>query len=82
MTASRQTLVFLSALLIGFTLLGNEPLSNARFESTELILPAIGGIEYRAERFSGVDLGNDSFSWTGKIKSARSGFVSPGRGEW
>ena len=76
MTASRQTLVFLSALLIGFTLLGNEPLSNARFESTELILPAIGGVEYRAERFSGVDLGNDSFSWTGKIKSARGGFVS------
>gem|GEM_PF-165992 len=69
-------MVFLSALLIGFTLLGNEPLSNARFESTELILPSIGGVEYRAERFSGVDLGNDSFSWTGKIKSARGGFVS------
>ena len=72
----RQIFGFLSALLIGLPLLGNVQLSNARFESTELILPAIDGVEYRAERFSGVDLGNDSFSWVGKIKGARGGFVS------
>ena len=44
---------------------------------TELILPAIDGSAiYRAERFSGIDSGNYSFSWVGKIKGTRTGFVS------
>ena len=33
-------------------------------------------MEHRAERFSGIDSGNYSFSWVGKIKGTRSGFLS------
>ncbi|MFL2928847.1 MAG: M12 family metallo-peptidase [Opitutales bacterium] len=72
----RQIFGFLSAMLIGFPLLGNVPLSEVRFESIEIILPEIGGVEYRAKRFSGVQLGSDSFSWIGKIRGVRGGFVS------
>ena len=63
-------------MLIGFPLLGNVPLSEVRFASIEIILPAIEGVEYRAKRFSGVHLGSDSFSWIGKIRGVRGGFVS------
>ena len=56
--------------------MGNTPLSEVQFESTEIILPAIEGVEHRAERFSGIDSGNYSFSWVGKIKGTRSGFLS------
>ena len=64
------------AWLIWFPLLGNIPLSNVQFDTPKMILPNIDGIEYEAVRFTGIDLGNDSFSWNGKIQGTRSGFVS------
>ena len=54
-------------------------INEANFQTLRIELPVLDGNVYNAERYSGVDMGSEKFSWVGKLIGNRSGFVSFGR---
>ena len=54
-------------------------INEANFQTLRIELPILDGNVYNAERYSGVDIGSEKFSWVGKIVGERAGIVSFGR---
>ena len=71
-----RRILFLVSFLPSLLLWGNTSLQEVGFGSPSLILPALDGVVYQADRVSGVDMGSNKFSWVGRLQGNRAGFVS------
>jgi formylglycine-generating enzyme required for sulfatase activity len=75
-----QTFRILQYLFVFTTsILADVEIDEADFETFHIELPALNGNSYIAERYSGINMGPEKFSWVGKLIGNRGGVVSFGR---